>query len=445
MLTPKQPVQAIAFFYVIIFAFPARSFDVDSAEDSLKSPDAMPGRATSEECQPDSAGADNTRWPEHIGPFEFESDDGLSSIRPGLTLQLLFYCENEQTSSGIGQNSASIQSRRIRPTIRGNILSRDIGYYLHLSTNVGSLELMDLYFDFRIVPDLVVRAGQCKIPFTRYRIMSFKNLTFPDWASLIKYFGAERQMGLSLHNGYEKQNEFAYVLGVYTGQNARASQATGLARTYGISVANPSDLTDPAAPDEIHPELVGYFSYNYGGIDTKTDTDWNGGGLRFSLGLSAAWDIRPVKYVDIAQRVAPEFLLKVSNLSFFSAFFAGFVQDTYQDESSDSGPAITSALVQTSYLFMRRVEIIARYAFVDVKNDILEDARMMAESDADITPEDLEKIAFVNQEHETALGINFYIIGTSLKLQTDVAWLGTRLMNEERDDVRVRSQLTLTF
>ena len=396
--------------------------------------------------QSQAESTDGTQWPDRIGPFEFESDDGLSSIRPGLSLQLLLSYENEQEDAdGSRLNSAVIKSRRIRPTLKGRILGGDISYYLHLSTNYGSLELMDVYFDFRIVPDAVVRAGQCKIPFTRYRIMSFKNLTFPDWPSVTRYFGAERQMGLSLHNGYENQKEFAYVIGAYTGQNSRAAHATGLAHTYGISLENPSDLTDPAPPDEFHPELVGHFSYNYGGIDTKTDTDWSGGGLRFSLGISAAWDIRPVRYVDTAQRIAPEFLLKVSNISFFTAFYAGFVQDTYLGEASGSAPAVMGALVQASWLFIRRFEISARYVFIDIDNGILEDARIRATADADTAPEDLDTIGVVNQEHEAALGFNFYIIGTSLKLQTDVAWLGTRLIHEDRDDVRVRSQLTLAF
>jgi len=433
MNAQRPPVHVIACLVVLFSA--CSVWSLDKAD-----PETSSGSRQADAEKPDAA-----QWPDRIGPFEFESDDGLSSIRPGLSLQLLFSYENEQASSAGRQNSASIQSRRIRPTLKGHIHGDDISYYLHLSTNVGSLELIDLYFDFRIVPDVVIRVGQCKIPFTRYRIMSFKNLTFPDWPSVTEYFGAERQMGLSLHNGYEKQKEFAYVIGAYTGQNARAAHTTELAHTYGMSVSNPSDLTDPAPPDEFHPELAGHFSYNYGGIDTKTDTDWNGGKVRFSLGISAAWDIRPVRYVDIAQRIAPEFLLKVSNISFFTAFYAGFVQDTYLGSVSDPAPAVMGALVQTSYLFIKRVEISARYAYVDTNNEILEDARMRATADADIAPEDLDKIGVVNQEHEAALGINFYIIGTNLKLQTDVSWLGTRLVHEERDDVRVRSQLTLAF
>ena len=71
-----------------------------------------------------------------------------------------------------------------------------------------------------------------------------------------RYFGAERQIGLVMHNGYEKHGAFEYEVGVFTGVNARKSHATGLASIFGEELANPSDLYDPAAPADLHPEVV---------------------------------------------------------------------------------------------------------------------------------------------------------------------------------------------
>ena len=57
----------------------------------------------------------------------------------------------------------------------------------------------------------------------------------------------------------------------------------------------------------------------------------------------------------------------------------------------------------------------------------------------------LEKIGMTNRDHELTLGVNLFIIGTSLRWQNDISWLKHDLLSDTRNDIRFRSQVTLAF
>ncbi|MFH1130882.1 MAG: porin [Pseudomonadota bacterium] len=371
---------------------------------------------------------------ETIGPFELQDPSGNWRISLGLTAQLRFQFGYERDGDVDGWvGDGWVEARRIRPTLSGCMATKDLVYYLHLSTAPGSVEFMDFYLDYRFYDQIRTRIGQWKIPFTRYRIGSFKNLTFADWSITTTYFGAERQMGMALHNGYETPPEFEYEVGIFTGVNARASHAVGLAQIYGEKVANPSDLAHPGSRAGFHPELVAHFAYNHRAIQTHTDTDTVRGPLRFSTGISAAWDLDPDIYLEPSLRIAPEFLAKYRGLSFFAAFYLGFVRRG--DSIGEQRLGLLGGLFQTSYLVTKHFEVSARYAIVHIDDKITDHAQARA---AEIiasaqTVKEQEQLAIhyanagsVGSKQEATFGINIYLIGTSLKWQSDLAGLVIR-------------------
>jgi len=113
--------------------------------------------------------------PQRIGPFALQSEDGRYRLKVGLIVQLQMRAESRELGPAKGHETrVRYLARRVRPSMRGNALSKDLGFYLHLSTAPGSLEFMDWYLDFRFHPYFRLRGGQFKIPFTRYRIQSFR-------------------------------------------------------------------------------------------------------------------------------------------------------------------------------------------------------------------------------------------------------------------------------
>ena len=389
-----------------------------------------------------------------LGPLSIQSKDGNNKLSFGFAGQLRLRVQNTDPGTG-GDRETSVElvARRLRPTFRGTVLSPDLGYYFHLSTTPGSLEFMDLYLDYRVRDRFHVRGGQWKIPFTRYRIRSFKALTLADWAIVGKYFGAERQLGLAIHNGYEKHGAFEYEVGVFSGVNARAAHATGLTSIYGEKKSNPSDLTDPAAPASVHPELVAHVAYNARGIRTSTDTDWDGGGLRYSVGISAAWDLDADIHRDLTLRLAPEVLIKWRGLSAAAVVYMGFTRLS-EDSALEQRLDMMGLLVQTSYLLFSRLELSARYALVQVDESLLYAAQRRADgiiaAEADATKQKALKAQYKNAgmvrtQQDVSLGVNLYIRGNSLKWQNDVTISRVDRVDDKRTNVTYRSQFQLTF
>lgn len=388
-----------------------------------------------------------------IGPFRLSSEDGRWSVEVGLAAQLRFTAVSQLTGEAGELLDTLVEARRIRPTLTGRLLSKDLSYFLHLSTAPGSVEFMDWYLDYQFSQGLRARAGQWKIPFTRFRTGSFKNLTFNDWPVVTTYFGAERQMGLAFHNGYTRPPRLQYEAGLFTGVNARAAHAVGLAQIYGDKPPNPSDLLDPAPRASFHPELVVHLAYNHGGIDTFFDTDFVGGPLRFSAGISAAWDLDPSPTEDLALRLAPEVLIKVEGLSAFAALYLGW--DRAGESVGDQRQVMVGGVIQTSCLVTRRLEFSARYAIVHTSDELLDDARDRAEriiaaaKDAGSARQLSARYAGAGRrklEQEATMGLNVYLIGRSLKWQTDLGWISrTQRDAGRRSSIQLRSQLHMAF
>lgn len=390
-------------------------------------------------------------WCSHasaIGPFEITAADSSATLRLQLAVQMLSAWESKDNGDHDNRDqSVSMKARRIRPTITVTIPDYKTRVYLHLSAAPGSIELMDLYFDTRLTKSLSVRAGQYKIPFTRYRIQSFQRLTFVDWSLVTRYFGAERQWGLALHNGYEKPPRYACAIGVFSGVNSRSAHAVGLPSVFGEKVTNPSDLAGTGAKSEFHPEIVGHIAYNAHGIDVSSDSDPVCGDLRYSLASSVAWDLDPTNYQDLALRVAPELLVKYHHVSFMGVTYMGFVD---VNGSLRTRQALTGLLVQSAWRFSARYEMSLRFARVDVNHTVADSALARAAAIIDATDDQSVRSQYRNagtvlSEREGVLGFNVYLDEHNLKLQNDIGFTERERRDGARTDWLIRSQMQLSF
>ncbi len=384
-----------------------------------------------------------------LGPFELTSADSSSSIQLQFVGQLWMWYENFDNGSGKGRTkNLLMKARRIRLSLSGTIHKPELSYRLHLSMAPKSLELMDFYFNYKVCNNIQFRFGQYKTPFTRYRIQSFQRLVFIDWSIVTKYFGAERQMGLALHNGFEKPPKLGYVFGVFSGVNARASHGIGLSLAYNEKAPNPSDLAGTGTPASFHPELFFHLTYNANDIRIQSNSDAENGGFRYSIGASAAWDIDPTPYHDFGLRLAPECLIKYKGISFLAAGYAGFSDLGVQSEMK---LAMTGGLLQSSYRINKTYEVAVRYSVVNFEDALMSDAQSRAnrliadsENDPDVIAQ-YQSAGQIDREQEAVLGFNVYFIDHFLKWQNDIGWLGHSLKIENKDDYLARSQFQLSF
>ena len=371
------------------------------------------------------------------GPFTIYSPDSSSSLRFQFAGQLRMLYENKDFGPDKDRDDRLyMEARRLRVTLAGTIKLPRLSYRLHLSAAPNSLEVMDFYFNYENRKGMQFRVGQYKTPFTRYRIQSFQRLTFADWALVTKYFGSERQMGFSLHNGYEKPPRWGYVVGIFTGVNARASHAVGLGKFFDVEIDNPSNLADAGDKAEFHPELFIHASYNAKDISVQSDSDDDPAGFRYSIAFSASWDIDPDPLRDLAARLAPECLVKYRGWSASVIGYAGFIKLA---DKIESDPALVGLLAQTAYRINRTYELSARFAAVEVEDVLMNSAEL-----ADIMVGD-SNAGQLWREKEMTVGFNVYFLGHSLKWQNDIGRVEKTSRTKVRVDYVGRSQFQVTF
>lgn len=403
------------------------------------------------------------------GPFVLASPDSTSELRLRFLGQMMLEYTSTDLGGGERSDALVMHARRIRPVMELRLFKPRLFFRLHMSAAPKSLEMMDYYFDLSLNKNLALRYGQYKVPFTLYRIASFQALTLVDWAIVTKGFGAERQMGFSIHNGYERPPRLGYVFGVFTGVNARASHAIWLPRLYGIKdPPNPSDLSDPAPFAEYHPELFLNLSYNHGNIDVSSGSDGTRDGFRYSAALSAAWDFDPSPHENFKLRLAPELLTKYRGASARAIGYAGFVEPTGCDETE---LGMLGVLFESAFRFNDRYEIAGRYAAVDFTDRLVDDAsEFLGLSDASMREWRTSSIeasgaaafaarargadqalaaapdcGLVELEEEFRVGFDLYLAGDSLKWQNDAGWLRHHYETCTLTDFVVRSQFQIIY
>jgi hypothetical protein len=167
--------------------------------------------------------------------------------------------------------------------------------------------------------------------------------------------------------------------------------------------------------------------------------------------VSAAWDLDPQRFEELALRVAPELVLKAGGASFRGIFYVGLA--SRGDSFYEQHLAYVGGLLQASYLIGELVEVAARYAVVRTDQTMLEDAQLRADYIlAHATDPERERLfarygdaGTLEQTQEATLGANLYLFGHSLKLQGDATWQIRSLQANQRHAAKLRLQLQLAY
>lgn len=338
---------------------------------------------------------------------------------------------------------------RVRPTLRVATTNGSFVSFVQINVLPDALYLVDLWADVRLSDWLQLRAGQLKVPFTRYRSMSVGRLTLVNWPITAAAFGAEWQMGVMLHNGGGPSPKSAadidYAVGVFMGAARTSAFATGVADSHGRAVPNHSDLTDPAIDTTVHPELIVRIGQGSAAADGQDNSDSDGGAARHHMGLSLAWDAAPEPGRDFALRCSPEVLLKVHGLVANAVSYLGFTKDRQVVVPAMLGGHLELAWRRSVY------EVVARHARVHylqpLKQAAARDLQGRLGEASDAERESLEQQLFAIEplkfETETLAGFNFYATD-SFKLQLDGGLATTHGERLERAWI-ARSQLQFKY
>ncbi|MGB3049525.1 MAG: porin [Polyangiales bacterium] len=423
------------------------SISEDSGEDAGDALSAEPSTTTLAEAEPEAP--TDRKLPMRLGPVRIKVGKTEDWIGIGFAAQMEF--DYDQQFAGAGAQSdatETLEFRRIRATLSSSFIEQRIQSRFQINLTPSAFELVDMWFSFTRFKFATLRVGQFKIPYDRYRAQSFAALSLIDWAPTTRMFGSERQIGAEMlaSGGFL---ELEYAFGIFSGVNARASQGVAISEVYGEVPNNPSELGSGEVVSSFHPELVGRVAKNFGKINTDTNSDVTGSKkLRHSVGAGIAWDARPVATQDLGLRLSAEWLGKIRHLHMnFISYLAWF--KPWQGGKILFGPM--GFMAETGYRFSLTWELALRYSITYLTPWLRSDSRSYGAfqiSNATDPASAIEQFG-ENGEQTTSNRLEIagtsHIIGNSLKVVAEAAWVAQRWEAGRRNGFAFALQLQFLF
>ncbi|MBW2161321.1 MAG: hypothetical protein JRH14_15375 [Deltaproteobacteria bacterium] len=425
------------------------SISEDVTDDVGDALSAEPSTTTLAEAEPDVP--DDRKLPMRLGPVRIRIGKTDDWIGIGFAAQMEFEYDQQFAGGGVPKSSQeTLQFRRIRTTLSSSFIDGRIRSRFQINLTPSAFELIDMWFAFTRFKFATFRVGQFKIPYDRYRAQSFAALSLIDWAPTTTMFGSERQVGAEMLGigGFLKAE---YAIGVFSGTNARASHGVGITEVYGEVPKNASDFGFGEVISEFHPELVARGAKNFGKINTDTNSDVTGSKeLRHSVGVGIAWDARPKAIQDLGLRLSAEWLGKIRHVHMNVVSYLAWYEP-WQGGKILFGPM--GFMAETGYRFSLMWELALRYSVTYLTPWLRSDARsygefQIANASATDLASAIEQYGQNGEQttnNELALAGTSHIIGNSLKVVAEAAWIAQRWEAGRRNGFRLNLQLQFLF
>jgi len=219
--------------------------------------------------------------------------------------------------------------QRTRLKAQGTAHAEDLFWKFELDFGQDQFTLKDFYLDWNLGA-ATLRVGQWKKPFSRQRLTSSGNLQFVDRTANITVFETGRDVGVGLHNNIKKSPRFEWALNVFNG------------------------LGPNTVAEQMSPMVVARVGYNHKGLKGYSETDFEGGALRFGVAASVMSDLHLAESDTAPEHIAQaDFSLKAHGFSSVGAVFMNF---------SDSA---VGAHLQAGYLMGGKWEPAVRVVYID--------------------------------------------------------------------------------
>jgi hypothetical protein len=364
--------------------------------------------------------------------FFLKSADGNFKLKLGTRVQARYQFDGvdgfgDADDKGEGaDDKSSFSIPRARLTLKGNAFNKDLTYKFQMDFSKGLVNLKDFFANYKLSDSVHIRAGQWKRPFSRQQINSSSRLAMVDRAITDKKFGSGRDVGVAIHNNYEKSPEIEWAVGVFNGTSVKPS----------ISTSVTLDTTDPAAPtasasskmsnaaSRFQPAFIGRVGYNMGGIKGYTEGDHQGGDFRLAVGAGAMW-FHSFDDEASAMRANVDFIMKVSGFALSGAFYAAMDESVDGQGNTSLGLSAMGLHAQANFLISNAYQPVVQFAWH--------------------MPETVAPGA--EDEKVMTLGFNWFFYGHKVKWQTDVSAAMTSDGTDGGDatDLRLRTQMQFAF
>jgi Phosphate-selective porin O and P len=361
----------------------------------------------------------------------FATADGAYEVK--LSLRTQFRFETLRPLEDGAEFASKFSVNRARLQLEGNIHGKENRYKLEVALqDAGSFTFVkDVYIE-RKLASTWLRVGQWKRPYSRQEMTSDFAAVFNERSIANEFAGGGRDVGIAIHNDYEKSPEgLEWVVGLFNGfaggsdrpqqsttTNCTADPVSGAIRCTSTT-SRPTNL-----PADFGPALVARVAWNVGKIKGYAEADLDGGPLRFSVAANYkigfanfAYGAQEEKVDNFSHAAGVDAILKNEGLD---ASLGVYLQRLpANDNETEFG-----ALLQGGYFVTpKMVQIGARFAIHQ-------------------TPADRELM-------EVRGAFNYYLAGQALKLATDFGFLkltGENAMGVSDDpDLQARVMAQATF
>ena len=384
---------------------------------ALLAPLSAAAQSGEPEPPPDEAPAEDTTAEAEESPaatleydkgFVARSGDGQFELKAGLRSQMRLEVQRPEEDD---EFQSHFYIPRVRLQFEGHAFGEDTTYKMEFeATGDTGVSVLKDFFVNHSFGGYQIRAGQWKKPFARHELISDFAGTFNERALANGLVDIGRDLGVMVHNGYDKSPEGAeWALGVFNGQ--------GDADGYGeqLDCDDPADATSCTVgvePDDFGPRLVARVGWNSADVKGYSEGDLEGGPLRYGVGASYQLDLNDL---DEEEEGDPEHgavldaIVKVAGLD---------VQGAVYLLKQGDADAEVSFLGQAGYFVVpERIQVAGRYSLL---------------------PEDDDE-----NTQEVLGAVNWYFRGHNLKLATDAGVILSSA--SDTSDVQVRTMLQLVL
>lgn len=367
--------------------------------------------------------------------LKFETADGSFGLKLAFRNQLRF--ESTRPTEDDSQFRSHFLIPRARFQVEGHVFGKDTRYRMELALgDSGSFSFVrDLLIDQRLhaAPDVWLRAGVYKRPFNRQELVSDFASEFNERAITATFAGGGRDLGLALHNDYEKSPEgLEWVVGVFNSFSGGEERPDIGGCTTNATTGTTACPPPTNFPADFAPAVVVRAGWNHGDIKGYAEGDLEGGPLRYAV--AAAYKIDLGNFAkqaedsvadNLSHGVEVDAMLKVAGTSV--ELGAYLMRLPASKASNKSGEAGLGAFGQIGYMVVPKTfQLAGRFA-------IAPDART----------DDRNQI-------EARIALNWFWQGHAWKWATDAGVLKTTgedptTMTSDKPDFVLRSMLQLTL
>lgn len=379
------------------------------------------------------------------GIFNTVSKDSTWSMKFGLRMQYLTSIgldadENSSFDFDPINYQTDTKVRRYRLKFDGFVLSPKLKYKIELGmsnndtgsineyTKLGPKLILDAVLKWNFHKNLVLWAGQTKLPGNRERVISSANMQLVDRSLLNKEFTLDRDMGLQLRNHHTIGKQFlireVFAITQGEGRNITTGNVGGQQYTSRLEVlpfgsfSNKGDYKGGDLKRETSPKLSVGATYNHN--DRASRQKGSQGSIIELIDDSGSAEDHVFATTDINTSFI-DFMYKHNGYSAMGEFahrtaddISAVTSGDYNSPLSKEGKAYNLA---TGYLFTNNYEIAARYTQIDYKGT-------------------------ANTKEQYTIGVSKYIVGHALKIQTDLSYTTVDYVS---DGLQFRVQFDVHF